>query len=30
VKKKFIARFMESIVPGGVLFMDDEVYYRKA
>jgi chemotaxis methyl-accepting protein methylase len=30
VKKKFIARFMESIVPGGVLFLDDEVYYRKA
>jgi two-component system CheB/CheR fusion protein len=30
VKEKFIARFMESIVPGGVLFLDDKVYYRKA
>lgn len=28
VKLKFISRFMESLVPGGVLFLDDKVYYR--
>lgn len=29
VKKKCISQFMESILPGGVLYLDDQAHYRR-